>query len=610
MSTASITRQELLQSFQTLENQFKTALTQAQTAEKDFDQELQKLGLKIAGQLVTAQARLSTTSPMRAQIDQFIAAVEKQGKDWGEKIQQRDKGVAFRAGFEDSMLVFVSGKVKSGKSSLGNYMAWGNTDPDDKIKIATPVHLMPRYQSMAQSSVSTEHGGDAAGEAEAKKEFRVGAIEATSSIQTFTIPGLTWVDSPGLHSVREENENLAKEYLGSADLVLYTIKSDEPGTREDFEEIKKLQENSKRFVMLLTGADDKDDDEDENGNLIKKIVMKSPEGRRAQEADIRSRFPELMEKQEILSISARYAQLHADKPAEFEDSGMGRFFAEMQRICQGEGVKIKRNVPLNNMRNFLSSTQADLKQFKDLLHSLEDQLITIERKLQSSLPAHLLKGQQEVGQAVDNYFESLSVKRSNRSAVQSELQNKFPDFMKEKMTQIGGAKVNLIFSEIMENFNKGVGAAFQSCHLDAPSFTVQEQTIQTVAGVKSGNKNASTGAGALIGGLIGLAVGGPAGAAIGAAIGGGVGRSAGNDDEIIYKNEKIHIGDNFSDIHLQCKQLSEDIFKKQVENIIQKQWRDQKTELENFLQNLHQDLQFFDVSISQKISSIDAALKE
>ena len=88
----------------------------------------------------------------------------------------------------------------------------------------------PTYFSGQKTEVK---GGDAAKEAETKKEFRVGATEATSSIQGFSLDGLTWIDSPGLHSINQENGDLAKDYVEHADLILYTMKSDSPGRRAD-----------------------------------------------------------------------------------------------------------------------------------------------------------------------------------------------------------------------------------------------------------------------------------------------------------------------------------------------------------------------------------------
>ena len=58
-----------------------------------------------------------------------------------------------------------------------------------------------------------------------KKEsfFKEGVIETTAEIQYFTIKdGLTWVDTPGIHSLTEENED---EYMPSTDQNVEALKT-------------------------------------------------------------------------------------------------------------------------------------------------------------------------------------------------------------------------------------------------------------------------------------------------------------------------------------------------------------------------------------------------
>ncbi|PQJ96335.1 hypothetical protein [Chromatium okenii] len=43
------------------------------------------------------------------------------------------RNTEFRENFGDSLLVYVYGKVKAGKSSIGNYVAYGHGDPHRSI---------------------------------------------------------------------------------------------------------------------------------------------------------------------------------------------------------------------------------------------------------------------------------------------------------------------------------------------------------------------------------------------------------------------------------------------------------------------------------------------
>lgn len=202
MNEKIITREALLESFSSLATQFSQSLKNAQTLEKKFDSTRAQLIQSIDKHLKNAKTSLPVGNPLQGSLNNFVVAMGSTSTEWDKKVAGRQKGVEFRQGFEDSLLVFVNGKVKSGKSSLGNYMAWGDTDPTEQIKEQIPSNQHPRYQSYERTSVQN---GDQENEAAKNLEFRVGATEATSSIQSFSLPGLTWVDSPGLHSLNGEN---------------------------------------------------------------------------------------------------------------------------------------------------------------------------------------------------------------------------------------------------------------------------------------------------------------------------------------------------------------------------------------------------------------------
>ena len=182
-------REELLTSFCQLQGQFASSLEEAKQQDEHFQQAYSIFQKKMTKHLKDTEAKLPQSNPLSSQIKHFIQSLTEQDQKWRDRLSERDKGLSFQKGFEDSLLVFVFGKVKSGKSSLGNYMAWGDTDPTDEMKNRQFINK-PEYLSHENTKAGN---GDAHREAENKQEFRVGAIEATSSIQSFSLPGLTWV---------------------------------------------------------------------------------------------------------------------------------------------------------------------------------------------------------------------------------------------------------------------------------------------------------------------------------------------------------------------------------------------------------------------------------
>ena len=138
-----ICRQELLHSFEKLEIQFSQALTEAKLRDDDFESIRTTFQQRLTDRLHEARGKLPDNNPLTENIKGFISLIGKTNEAWDRKISSRNKGLAFRAGFNDSLLVFVYGKVKSCKSSLGNYMAWGNTDPKDVEKAKVPPPFCP-----------------------------------------------------------------------------------------------------------------------------------------------------------------------------------------------------------------------------------------------------------------------------------------------------------------------------------------------------------------------------------------------------------------------------------------------------------------------------------
>ncbi len=393
-------REQLLNSLQLLQFRFDAELVKARINEKYFDVIFQGFMNRLSAHLSNARKRLPDANPLKQKVLGFIELMDKTRTEWYGKVAGREKGVKFREGFEDSLLVFINGKVKSGKSSLGNYMAWGHTDPDQTWKQQVAPHLVASYFSHENNAVD---GGDAKDEARQQREFRVGATEATSSIQGFRLPGLTWVDSPGMHSVKKENEKLARDYVEHADLILYTMKSDAPGRTSDLAEIQRLLGKDKKVLLLLTGSDDVEEDfDDETDNLVQTVVMKDAKRREKQHAYVREALRELangsgdsrISNLEIISISARYAQLNADDPAAFAESGMGLLFETLQRIAQSDEIRIKQRKKTVNLHNFLQGCRDDLR--------FCDQLLSGFRQVNGQLNAlRLLSLAHEAGHLIE-----------------------------------------------------------------------------------------------------------------------------------------------------------------------------------------------------------------
>lgn len=576
----SISRPELLNIFKELQQKFNFSQEQDQV----FKSQCHQFQQNMAGYLKASEHNISKNNPLFQQIEKFRNILEKTNQNWQKKITTQDTGVHFRAGFNDSLLVFVYGKVKSGKSSLGNYMAWGHTDPTDQQKRKIKKELQPVYFSGQKTEVK---GGDVAKEAEIKKEFRVGATEATSSIQGFSLDGLTWIDSPGLHSINQENGDLAKDYVEHADLILYTMKSDSPGRESDLNEILNLYRADKKIILLLTGSDDVAHDwDDEKDEMISTTVMKDRQRRLDQQKYVRSaleKIPELAGKTnniEILSFSARYAQENEGQVDNFADSGMGQLFAALGKIAREDGVKLKHQTPMLNFKNFLTDFMSDLENYAQLIVDFQQPIERMQKSIPIQINEQKCLIQQQLSQKVDAEFESLTPYRDDPIQMKQEIK-KIADTLAQQQNEAMITAQQTILQQVMSEFGSQLTNVIQhNALLDLPEFKIEQRTEQVADSVTSGTRRRNGGFGALVGTAIGGGIGllgGPAGVAagmgIGSTVGGWLGSKTGDDASVNYREITLNVGDNL--IHIQKQ------FYERLQNSIQVQMTEfQKTLLE------------------------------
>ncbi|MFM5510400.1 dynamin family protein [Aeromonas rivipollensis] len=539
-------REDLLASFRTLKGQFATSLAEANELDRQFVILHQQFRTNMATHLGDAQKKLPKDNPLSSQLDAFLSAIADTDTAWNKKIIGRDKGIKFRKGFNDSLLVFIYGKVKSGKSSLGNYMAWGHTDPNLSVKAALSPDSHPSYFTHENTCASN---GDSQDEALNRKEFRVGATEATSSIQGFRLPGLTWVDSPGLHSVNEENGRLAKDYVEHADLILYTMRSDAPGRASDLHEIRSLNTQDKEMLILVTGSDINDEDWDDELDEMKVTVqMKSAEQRKMQR-DFIGKELGFVDSKKLLSISARYAQEHADNLEKMADSGMGQLFSTLHHISQDRGLRLKKNVPMQNFYNFMKECQAELKPYKQLIADLETTISKLMADVPKAVTCEIRAAQAKMRREIEIDFDKLAGQRNEEYLMNVALRKAHRNWDSLLQVVIGQALSN-VFAQITEDFKDAVSKTWHTAALKLPDFNLDKAMEQIPGGVRKGNRGLT----GVLGTIVGTAAGallGPLGAAAGGALGGALGGAVGRSAEVSMREVEVITGDNLEQLRAQ-----------------------------------------------------------
>lgn len=282
------------------------------------------------------------------------------------ELEEARNGMQFIQDYEDSLNVVVFGKVKAGKSYLGNLMM-GNAIRKLHTKTSYDRLEQPKVKVYDQGTCTTQDKlKEVTEENDASGGFGVDNREATRVIQLFHLGAMTWVDTPGFGSLTEENQELARKHVKNADLVIFASNSDAAGTQQDFQEMKELYDMGKRFLLVLTQSDTLDEDCDDDGNIIPILVPKSDDDRRSTENYMKKALGEngiRLGDENILTISAFLGLTALEKGEEalFESSNMGKFWNLLSDITEQEGTILSKKAFGDRVNTALQSLQDKLK---------------------------------------------------------------------------------------------------------------------------------------------------------------------------------------------------------------------------------------------------------
>jgi len=476
-------------------------------------------------------------------------------KGWIASIENHDRNTSLRKDFDDSLLIYVYGKVKAGKSSLGNYLAYGHSRPEASVI----DNANPRPEFFLRESTGVTEKITAEGMRE-QRCFGVDVVEATSSIQGFRLPGMTWIDSPGIHSVNTENGKLASDYVASADLVVFLSNSSSPGRSSDQDELRELLGKRKRLMVLITGSDEIEDDENELGEIVSVRRMKSEKDR----SDQIAYFSEEVQKfgfpqSRIHSVSVCYAEEGdaVERERRWQESGLRDFATEISHIAHSEGLVLKRQTPLKNLLIFCNNLTDAIGKFEKEIGVVNADLEEGRKKLKIKTDGLMTSMRRDLPGKIDSLADKYAMDNAGFSAA---CQRLFDD----------------IFNSLAGDLCKSIGQKFDEIShqqrdlgvLIQPDMAFSKETRKMkhesrVMEMAAGGGGAALGtwggaeAGAALGTFlfpgIGTAIGGVLGGILGGWLGGGLAGKAGkafNSTEEL----DIEVGDNREDVALRTRE--------------------------------------------------------
>jgi len=379
-------------------------------------------------------------------LEETIGLIKESANSWVVNFEEMLEKEKFRSDLANYFIIIIFGKVKAGKSSLGNFIAKHKLD-NQKVEFfkydeAGKKQAIKKLEEIDEESFDTNN------------------LECTVEIQGFKLDGMAWIDTPGLGSMVKENGDLAKEYIQSADYVIYPTSSDSPLQQDEKKQLKELFEQNKKVTICITKSDEKEEDECECGSeegcpncqngLVELLQNKPTSNRENQEKYVRNEISKIIEKDkesvlgDIFSISTHTATegLEKNNNALFENSNMPKFYELITEVVKEKASKLKEETPYDGLKSFIDNNilGSDSSRQENSITNIQQALNDLDKKIDESIER----------------FQTLQ-KNAN-----SDLENEIEDVVAEYNKDINQSNSKEIFATIDAELNTKITSIIQT----------------------------------------------------------------------------------------------------------------------------------------------------
>jgi tRNA U34 5-carboxymethylaminomethyl modifying GTPase MnmE/TrmE len=460
---------------------------------------------------VLTEQKISRNNPLSQVAIEITNALRDAINEWSNSWEQSSVMRELSDTYNDRIIILVFGKVNAGKSSFSNFLA--DCFAREEIKYF--------YLDKGQIKYSSD-------------QFAEGVTETTACVQGIELgKKLVLLDSPGLHSVTDENGDQTRLFTDSADLILWLSPSTSPGQVQELADLKAELDSNKPLLPVITRSDLYCEDIDDNDEIIKVLENKTQENRVLQEEDVFKRAGQTIKNNDLLkkpiSISVHYYRSNNSCDAAFEASGLAKLLNSIASTVKEASV-YKRNKAKQQVINYLendvlaslnNNVIPQLNKFNNLINDQTNQLNVYKREVLQEL---LL----ELAVLIPDWAEQYKNTKSTKKLAQ-EIELYIDKELK--------TRIELLIKQFINHVEP---IAFSIADNDLGEYKNKEIKYQETRG--SASRAASGGVGGILGVVIGTAIGGPIGAAIGGVIGGYAGDAAGSYfEETITKTDVIGI---------------------------------------------------------------------
>ncbi|NJN18095.1 MAG: dynamin [Oscillochloris sp.] len=320
-------------------------------------------GLFRRKRLIT-ERQAALLAELRTIIERLASALERFGPDT-DPADERTISETL-AGLEELFLIVVAGEFNAGKSSFLNALLGEAVLPEGVTPTTDTITIL-------------RHGDE------------VGNALLSSGLRSFTHPAdvlrqLVIVDTPGTNAVIRQHEELTRNFIPRADLVLFVTSADRPFTESERSFLTLIKEWGKKIVFILNKIDILEPDEREQ--VVDYI--------RDNAHTLLSSAPEIFAVSARKAIRARRAEGDEQNQL-WEESlfgGVERYIVET--LDEETRVRLKLLSPLGVARRlsdkYLAATEVRLDTLREdlaTIDNIEQQLVMFKEDLANDVRYYL-----------------------------------------------------------------------------------------------------------------------------------------------------------------------------------------------------------------------------
>lgn len=428
------------------------------------------------------------------QLHNVLNTVGNNIKNWNCEIEKYAKGMSFIKKHENYFVVMVFGAVKTGKSSLGNFLAgknFRNAVFENKYKHLSEAELAIEQEGRETGGIVTSEG---------KNYFAEGVIDTTGNIQYFSLAGMRWMDTPGLGAVAKAEDKvrmdeMVNEYIPYADMCIFLVNSSEPGVLDEFDYMNKMINKDQAAIIVITKSD-KPEFCIKNGKIIQHTVAKPEDNRKLQQEDIvqrlKKKYPYCDDKKyKIISISTEVAKNAIDNCDDelYKSSNLDKFMEELGAACDNAGeLKVKH--PRQAFNNFISTIiEGDNSTYDDenkiTFKSIADLKCEVNK-----IRVSAQKYKNEINERENNLYSNLRSKIKNE--IYKEL-HQMSNNVEKTGAQIEKSVIDKTITEIVnKNVNTEINKTLKNIIDNYENRQIALQALSFASGDLKREKNSST----------------------------------------------------------------------------------------------------------------------